>query len=177
MRELEIICGDITKLEVDAIVNAARPSLLGGGGVDGAIHTAAGSNLVAACRALSQSSPGVRCQTGEARITPGYDLKAKWIIHTVGPVWSKTDPEADGQLLTRCYANCISLAASEHIASIAFPAISTGAYGFPMDLAAKIAVREMRHGLAQYARLKRVIACCFDDETAEAYKRACHLPG
>jgi len=167
-RDIEIICTDITVLEVDAIVNAARPSLLGGGGVDGAIHAAAGPRLLEACRALPQIRPGVRCPTGDARITPGFDLSARWVLHTVGPVWEGTENEEDA--LAACYASSLRLASEHAIATIAFPAISTGAYGFPVKLATTIAIRELRQGLATFPVFKRVIACCFDDETEELYR-------
>ena len=167
-RDIEIFCGDITVLDVDAIVNAARPSLLGEGGVDGANHAAAGPRLLEACRALPQVRPGVRCPTGEARLTPGFDLPAKVVIHTVGPVWSGADGEEDE--LAACYASAMRLASEHAIATIAFPAISTGEYGFPAELAAKIAIRELRKGLATFPVFKRVIACCYDDETEELYR-------
>jgi O-acetyl-ADP-ribose deacetylase (regulator of RNase III) len=166
-RDIEIICGDITDLEVDAIVNAARPSLLGGGGVDGAIHAAAGPSLLDACRALPQVRPGVRCPAGEARITPGFDLSARWVLHTAGPVWSGAAGEEDE--LAACYSHTLRLASEHAIATIAFPAISTGAYGFPVELAAKIAIRELRKGLATFPVFKRVIACCYDDEAEAIY--------
>jgi O-acetyl-ADP-ribose deacetylase (regulator of RNase III) len=167
-RDIEIICGDITILEeVDAIVNAANSSLLGGGGVDGAIHAAAGPRLLEACRALPQVRPGMRCRTGEARLTPGFDLSAKWVIHTVGPVWSGADGDEDE--LAACYASALRLASEHAIATIAFPAISTGAYGFPVELAAKIAIRELRKGLATFPVFKRVIACCYDEEAEAIY--------
>lgn len=166
-RDIEIICGDITSLAVDAIVNAARASLLGGGGVDGAIHDAAGPRLLQACRALPQLRPGVRCQPGEARLTPGFDLRAKWVIHTVGPVWEGNGDEEE--LLAACYSNALEIASDHGMAAIAFPAISTGAYGFPMELAAPIAIRELRRGLAASPSLKRVIACCYDSDTEAIY--------
>jgi O-acetyl-ADP-ribose deacetylase len=157
---LEILTGDITTLEVDAIVNAANSSLLGGGGVDGAIHRAAGSQLREACRALGG------CPTGEARITPGFRLPAKWVIHTVGPVWHggrRREPE----LLERCYRNSFALALEQGVQSIAFPSISTGAYGYPLEQAAAIALRVMREF---EPRFQRVCACCFSAGDAAVYQ-------
>ncbi len=134
---------DITTLAVDAIVNAANESLLGGGGVDGAIHRAAGPRLLEACRALPQSRPGVRCPTGQARITPGFDLPARWIIHTVGPVWGGGGHGESG-LLASCYRNSVQLALEHGVRTMAFPAISCGVYGYPLREAAHIAVDSLR---------------------------------
>lgn len=141
---IELWRGDITTLRVDAIVNAANPALLGGGGVDGAIHRAAGPRLLAACRALPEVRPGVRCPVGEARATPGFDLPAAHVIHTVGPVWHGGNRD-EPALLARCYRNALALAAELDAASIAFPAISCGVYGYPPPAAAHIAVAAARH--------------------------------
>lgn len=160
---LETLQADITTLDVDAIVNAANTSLLGGGGVDGAIHRAAGPELLAECRTLNG------CRTGEAKITQGYRLKARHVIHTVGPVWnggSRKEPE----LLRACYENSLKLAAVHELRSIAFPCISTGVYRFPADMAAQIAVETVRSFLAGEASLERVIFCCFGREDWERYQ-------
>jgi O-acetyl-ADP-ribose deacetylase len=140
---LVVIQGDITRLSVDAIVNAANEQLLGGGGVDGAIHAAAGPRLLEACRSIEEVRPGVRCPTGMARITPGFDLKARFVIHTVGPVWHGGNRGED-ELLDSCYRECLAIAAVQRVTSIAFPSISCGVYGFPPDRAARIAVRAIR---------------------------------
>ncbi|HEY7087612.1 MAG TPA: O-acetyl-ADP-ribose deacetylase [Tepidisphaeraceae bacterium] len=161
---IEAIQADITTLEVDAIVNAANERMLGGGGVDGAVHRAAGPKLYDACKAVPEVRPGVRCPTGEARITSGFGLPAKFVIHTVGPVWhggSSGEPE----LLADCYRNSLALATQNKIASIAFPAISTGVYGYPLDRATEIAVREVR----QHSRIARVIFACFDHRALQIY--------
>src|SRR6476660_5362267 len=134
---IEVVEGDITKLKVDAIVNAANERMLGGGGVDGAIHRAAGPELLEECRRLPEVRPGVRCPTGEARITGGYRLPAKYVIHTVGPVWDGGGYGED-ELLASCYRNALALGKQKGVKSIAFPAISTGVYGFPVERAAKI---------------------------------------
>jgi O-acetyl-ADP-ribose deacetylase (regulator of RNase III) len=159
MPRLEVIEGDITGLDVDAIVNAANETLLGGGGVDGAIHRAAGPELLTECRTLSG------CPTGEAKITRGYRLKARHIIHTVGPVWNG-GTHGEPELLASCYRNSLALARQHGLKSIAFPAISTGIYRFPKEQATEIAVREVR----AHAGDERVVFCCFDKATADLYR-------
>jgi O-acetyl-ADP-ribose deacetylase len=166
-RMLEVVEGDITLLDVDAIVNAANSSLLGGGGVDGAIHRRAGPELLAECRTLG----GAR--TGEARITRGYRLKARHVIHAVGPVWyGGSRGEADA--LAACYRSALRLAAENGLRSIAFPAISTGAYGFPLEQATEIAVAEAREFEAAHREL-RILFCCFSPQDAATYRRALRL--
>jgi len=157
---IEVICADITTLEVDAIVNAANTSLLGGGGVDGAIHAAAGPVLLDYCRTLDG------CRTGEAKLSPGFDLPARRIIHTVGPVWKGGD-HYEQPLLRACYQNSFAVALRNDVRSIAFPAISTGVYGYPKRQATEIAVAVMR----EYEdRFERIIACCFSEEDAALYR-------
>jgi len=162
---IEALQGDITALAVEAIVNAANSSLLGGGGVDGAIHRAAGPQLLAECRTLGG------CPTGEARITGGYRLRAKHVIHTVGPVW-RGGGESEEELLARCYRSSLALAGAHGLRSIAFPAISTGIYGFPRPRASEIAVAETRRALAEAPAIERVLFVCFDRETLALYERA-----
>jgi O-acetyl-ADP-ribose deacetylase (regulator of RNase III) len=162
---MEIVQGDITRMKVDAIVNAANSSLLGGGGVDGAIHRAAGPQLLAECRSLDG------CPTGEARITRGYDLPAKHVIHTVGPVWHGGD-RGEEELLANCYRNSLRLAAENGIEAIAFPSISTGVYRFPIDRACRIALREVQAFLANTSSLRTVFFVCFSESDAMVYRQA-----
>mgnify|MGYP002631692658 CR=1 FL=1 len=160
-----ILEGDITRLAVDAIVNAANNALLGGGGVDGAIHRAAGPALLAECRTLKG------CETGNARITGGYDLQARWVIHAVGPVWQGGGAGED-DLLAACYRRAIDLALEYGISSIAFPAISTGIYGFPMDRAAPIAIRTVAHMLAGAPGIDQIVFACFSPDSVAAHRAA-----
>lgn len=155
--------GDITKFKVDAIVNAANNSLLGGGGVDGAIHRAAGPELVEYNRRLGG------CLTGEAKISPGFKLPAKYIIHTVGPIWNDGNHDEDS-LLANCYKNSLEMAIENEVKTIAFPSISTGAYHFPLDRAAKIAIREVKNFLSKHDKIEKVIFVSFDDKTYNTYK-------
>ena len=156
---IHTLCADITTVHADAIVNAANPSLLGGGGVDGAIHRAAGAQLLAACRALPQSARGVRCETGEARLTPAFALPARWVIHTVGPIWQGGGAQ-EAQLLERCYRNACRLLREHGGRSIVFPAISCGVYGYPAPLAAAIASATLCDELACTPSIDITI-CCF----------------
>lgn len=157
---IEVIQGDITALDVDVIVNAANKTLLGGGGVDGAIHRAAGPELLDACRKFGG------CKTGEARITPGFRLKARWVIHTPGPVW-RDGQYGEPELLESCYRSSFTLAHEANARSITFPNISTGVYGYPKKDAARIALSVMRQ---QTQRFERIIACCFDEENFSFYR-------
>jgi len=160
--KLQIVRGDITQLAVDAIVNAANNSLLGGGGVDGAIHRAAGPELLQACKKLNG------CATGEAKITPGFRLPARWVIHTVGPVWHGGNNHED-ELLARCYKSCFELAERHTLRSIAFPSISTGAYGFPVERAAKIALTEIRQALENNTVLEQMLVVAFNAHVYDCY--------
>ncbi len=166
---IALVQGDITRLTVDAVVNAANTSLLGGGGVDGAIHRAAGPELLAECRGLG----GAR--TGEAKMTRGYRLPARHVIHAVGPVW-RGGGAGEDEALASCYRTALRLGADAGLRSIAFPAISTGVYGFPVERAARIAVAEVRRGLAAAPSLERVVFCCFSAEDRAVYERLLEAP-
>ena len=165
MERIKLFKGDITKLKVDAIVNAANTSLLGGGGVDGAIHRAAGPDLLKECRTLGG------CKTGEAKITKGYSLSAKWVIHTVGPVWHGGKSNED-ELLTNCYKNSLILAVENNIKTIAFPCISAGVYHFPKQRAADIAVSQTKEFLSSDKTIESITFVCFDDENSNIYENS-----
>lgn len=162
---LEVVEGDITRQPVEAIVNAANSTLLGGGGVDGAIHRAAGPELLAECRPLNG------CATGQAKITKGYRLPAKWVLHTVGPVWRDGRQEEDA-LLANCYRSCFALATQHGIRTLAFPSISTGAFGFPMERAARIAVTETLRFLAANPAMEKVLLVCFGEAAHGIHQQA-----
>lgn len=163
--KLEIIQHDITKVQVDAIVNAANTSLLGGGGVDGAIHRAAGPQLLEATRKLGG------CATGDAKITPGFNLPARYVIHTVGPVW-RGGHEGEPQLLASCYQSCFRLAVANGVETIAFPSISTGVYGYPIEEASRIALIETRHFFGRDSGLTKVVMVCFSARDLNVYREA-----
>lgn len=163
MRELKLIQGDITQLKVDAIVNAANGTLLGGGGVDGAIHRAAGKGLLKECRSLGG------CRTGEAKLTEGYCLPARYVIHTVGPVWHGGKNQ-EAEFLANCYQNSLLLAAKRELSSIAFPAISTGIYGYPKEPAARIAIDTVKKFMAQHKLPEKVIFVCFSEQDRRIYR-------
>jgi len=164
MDKLELMLGDITRVKVDAIVNAANTSLLGGGGVDGAIHRAAGPELLEECRRLGG------CPTGDARITKGYQLPTKRIIHTVGPVW-RGGNNKEAELLAGCYRNSLRLAEKHGVKSIAFPSISTGAYGFPIESASKIAIQTVRDFMRTSNVIEKVVFVCYSQSDYETYKK------
>lgn len=161
---VQLTLGDITRMRVDAIVNAANITLLGGGGVDGAIHRAAGRELLKECRRLGE------CPTGEARITKGYRLPSKYVIHTVGPVW-RGGKNREAELLANCYENSLRLAEQNDVKSIAFPSISTGAYGFPIESASKIAIQTVRGYLKTTNAIERVVFVCYSQEDYETYQK------
>ncbi len=165
MNRIEIIQGDITKQNVDAIVNAANCSLLGGGGVDGAIHRAAGPELLAECRTLNG------CETGKAKITKGYRLPAKYVIHTPGPIWYGGS-RGEAELLASCYRSCLTLASENGCKTVDFPSISTGVYHFPLDKAARIAVNTISDYLKDHDDIERVRMVCFDSRTLAQYEKA-----
>ncbi|HZP02475.1 MAG TPA: O-acetyl-ADP-ribose deacetylase [Terriglobia bacterium] len=164
LERIRVVEGDITRQKVDAIVNAANQSLLGGGGVDGAIHRAAGPGLLKECATLGG------CPTGEARITKGYHLPAKWVIHTVGPVWQGGSRD-EAKLLASCYRSSLRLAEDHGVKTIAFPAISTGAYGFPLEQAARIAVKEVASFLEQHPSIEKVVFVCFGKHAFDCYNK------
>lgn len=171
---LEIVRGDITRIDVDAIVNAANETLLGGGGVDGAIHRAAGPSLFQACKALPEVRPSVRCPIGEARITPGFDLPARFVIHTVGPRYRGGVDEPT--LLASCYRQSLALAAARELRSVAFPAISTGAFGYPIERASEIAVRTCRAFFEHRSSVGRIVLVAYNVDDAGVLARSAATP-
>lgn len=172
---IRVLRGNITTVAVDAVVNAANPLMLGGGGVDGAIHAAAGPELREACKKVPLVGPRVRCPTGEARITPGFRLPAKYVIHTVGPIWNG-GRSGEAALLSACYANSLALAEEYRLVSIAFPAISCGAFGYPVDEACAIAVNTIERTLTSGASVRDVLLVAFEEHVAEAFSRALSRP-
>jgi O-acetyl-ADP-ribose deacetylase (regulator of RNase III) len=170
VERLQIVQGDITRLDVDAIANAANESLLPGGGVCGAIHAAAGPGLASECAALGG------CPTGDARLTAGHGLRARWVVHAVGPVW-RGGEDGEDAALANCYRRAIDLAVEAGARSIAFPAISTGIFGFPLERATRIAIAEARAGLARHPSVERIVLCCFSAGDLAVYERVAALPG
>lgn len=168
---IAVLRGDITTVEVDAVVNAANELMLGGGGVDGAIHAAAGPELLEACKKVPLVGPRVRCPTGEARITPGFRLPARYVIHTVGPIW-RGGRSGEADLLSACYSSSLALATEYALGSIAFPAISCGAFGYPLEEACSIAIDTIEHELKSGASLAEVLLVAFEVHVAEALSRA-----
>jgi O-acetyl-ADP-ribose deacetylase (regulator of RNase III) len=168
---VEVVHGNIVAQSVDAIVNAANETMLGGGGVDGAIHRAAGPELLAACRLIPEVTPGIRCPTGQVRITPAFRLKARFVIHAVGPVW-RGGRDGEPELLASCYRGALRLATEHRCSSIAFPGISTGVFGYPIAAAAEIAVREVRQFQACAAGLERVVLVAFSADAADVIRNA-----
>jgi O-acetyl-ADP-ribose deacetylase len=171
MENLSVLAGDITRVEVDAIVNAANEWMLGGGGVDGAIHEAARPELLRACRNVPEVRPGIRCPVGEARITPGFRLPCKFVIHTVGPRW-RGGINGEPEMLARCYRSCLTLAVENNVRSIAFPAISTGAFAYPVADACRLAVRECVAFLENAVGLERIILVAFSEMDTAALRKA-----
>lgn len=168
MGTFEIIVGDITESDADAIVNAANPSLLGGGGVDGAIHRAAGPELLAACRTLNG------CETGQAKLTRGYRLKAKYVLHTPGPVW-QGGKQNEAAALASCYRSCLLLATEHGLSTVDFPSISTGIFGYPVSLAATVALRAILDFMREHPSLSRVRMVCHNETTAAAYRQSYNM--
>jgi O-acetyl-ADP-ribose deacetylase (regulator of RNase III) len=168
---LQVVQGDIVTMDVDAIVNAANERLLGGGGVDGAIHRAAGPELLEACRRIPEIRPGVRCPTGEARITPGFRLAARCVIHAVGPVW-RGGGHGEAERLAACYHSALSLAKEHDCTAIAFPAISTGIFGYPADAASRVAVAETRQFLTNEPSFRQILLVAFSPDAAAILTRA-----
>lgn len=173
MSKLAVVRADITRCAVDAIVNAANEALLGGGGVDGAIHRAAGPHLLAACRGLPEVRPGVRCATGEACITPGFELPARFVIHTVGPVW-RGEQQREALQLAAAYRNACALGSEHGLRSLAFPAISTGAFGYPLGAACGIAVSTLNAALQGVSSIESILLVAFDTRVLGALEAALH---
>lgn len=171
MAHLEVVTGDITRISVDVIVNAANERMLGGGGVDGAIHAAAGPELLEACRAVAEVRPGVRCPTGEARLTPAFRLPARFVVHTAGPIW-RGGQQGESELLASCYRESLKLAQAHGAKSIAFPAISTGVFSYPLQAASEIAARECDAFLALHPSFEKILLVAFRERDAGVLRRA-----